>query len=456
MSSKKKETTTYNNSQTNAPPEWTKDIYPLVADKVMAALGTLPGKYYEGDFLAQPDQTDLDQTANAWTRAWQSGNNGGMGIENLASDVIQNKGATFDPNAQLFSGGLDFSSLIPGAGGMPQAEILDLPDFMSYKPTLTTYMPSAWGGGTDGEARLNAAMDVGAQKVMRQLTDQVLPGIKSSALASGAYTGDRAMLIEPGKAIADAAGRANEVTQGLAYEGYQAEQDRSLQAWQALEGLRQAATASGNQDAIDLFSVLSNAMLSGYGTQQGAIIDAAALASDNLFRGSDMNIKAILEQARLQNDAYGLATDRGLAAHGSTLDNAKTAAELYALAPEVFGSAAGAAGEAMNTKMFGEQQAIDNRLARDTYDLQYPFQGLDMVTALLSQLSGNYGTQTGEGQQTTVTKTGGAGEIMKGILGAAGIAASAFAPIGGAAAAAGSVAKANPFTRDFSKLNWGS
>jgi hypothetical protein len=77
------------------------------------------------------------------------------------------------------------------------------------------------------------------------------------------------------------------------------------------------------------------------------------------------------------------------------------------------------------------QQGINNNLAKNQAQYTQPFQGMDIASALLSQLSGNYGTQTGhsDGTQTTTQSTGGLGPIVSGLMGVASMAAGL--PMGG-------------------------
>jgi hypothetical protein len=85
------------------------------------------------------------------------------------------------------------------------------------------------------------------------------------------------------------------------------------------------------------------------------------------------------------------------------------------------------------------QETINNERARHDYNIGAPYESISPAAQLLAMLSGNYGTQTSNGTQTTVQKTSGLGPILQGALGLASAAGSlgAFGPLGGVAGAAG-------------------
>jgi hypothetical protein len=184
----------------------------------------------------------------------------------------------------------------------------------------------------------SAAIAALTHPIMQQLTQQILPGIKSSSLDSGAYSGDRAMSVMPTQAIG-----------------------------QSMESAQRVAEQYG----IDRLKMLPD----------------------------------------LTNNAMQLHTGAG---------------DIY---------------EGMNQLDTATRQSkINNDLAKNQYDWQYPFQGLDIASSLLAQLSGNYGTTTEKGTQTT--STGGAGAIASGILGAASLASSFIPGVGAVAGPAlGAVSK---------------
>lgn len=118
--------------------------------------------------------------------------------------------------------------------------------------------------------------------------------------------------------------------------------------------------------------------------------------------------------------------------------------------------------QALNTQNVAGQSAIDNAIARDSYDVQSPFRGLDIATQILQGLSGNYGTQTGETSSTSTTtqKTGGLGSVVQGIAGLGGMIAggiSGLGPVGAAlgtaSSAAAPIVNAAAMTNAFNRLN---
>lgn len=553
MSTKTKTKTNYNETQKAAPPDWTLPGITDVAGRVTDALDTLPGDPYTGNFAPIPDAGMTNSIIQAYQDA--------AGASQTASNTLGGQYAklfggynnpSFDSNS-LFSG-FDLAAPpptylgtpgLPGAQPVATANILDRPDAMALfnqfgynqkeftpaqilarpdiaamapelrpDPTYLDYNPTHWDPG-DGEARLNAALQAAIQPVMRQLTEQVLPGIKSTALDAGAYTGDRAMMVLPTQAIAEAGGRAGEITQQLAYQGYQADEDRSLQSWQELEQLRAAEAArknafntavwesgnqqdltkfditagvesqlyqamqnaliqnaqmqntyntSGNNVQADLFRSILDATMGGYGTQQEALLRNAGMLNDTnvanrgidasflkdifgintdaALRGYDIFTGRQVDQGNLTNDAYRAATDRGLGVSDSRRSDLSLADQMLMDSLLTKTAVGDLQSSALAADLARQQGVISDALGRDQYNLEYPFRGLDIATALLTQLSGNYGTIDKSGQQTSVQSTGGLGSVIQGIAGIASMAASlgAFGPLGSAAGAAGKAA----------------
>lgn len=348
MGSKQKTTTTSNQTATAAPPSFTLPGLTNVADQVTqaaAGLGAIPA--YNGPMVAQPNADMNNAAINAYTGA--AGTAG-----NLA--------------------------------GFAQGQLPSLTAAPSFGTSVLPTASFQAGNGGDLDAAIRASID----PVFHALTTQILPGIKSDALASGAYSGDRATAILPQMALHDATGQAENIAAQLGYQGYQANEDRRLQAFE------------GDQ---------------------------------NRFQGN-----------------YGLETARGLGTGNLMTDRM---AQLPGLIDTIMRMSAGQ-GDLLSTasgmETAGRQAGINDSLARDAYATSRPFQGLDIASQLLAELSGHYGTTTQNGTQTTVQQTGGLGSIAQGILGAAAL-ASNFIPgmgpvasgalgalgkgVGGAAPAAG-------------------
>ena len=510
MKSKTVTNTQGNSTQTSAPPSWTMPGIAETAKRVTDALDTLPGDRYTGNFVAQPNKDLLGQLQNKLfeTSKWAD-----ITAKNYMDMAAPFTTGGYDPK---FGGpaSLDMSqftaptmlkaptiqSIMDQVGlgsGMPEfipAEILARPDIASFAPTLMGapdlqfYDPTAFNHGNEA-GRLNAALEAATAPIMRQLTEKVLPGLKSSAIDAGAYSGGRAMNIVPQNAIDVATRNASEVASGLAYEGFQAEENRKLQAWQSFEQLKSEAAQGNNNAKLQLKKLVDDASLMKYGIEADAAMQAYGINQDALLENArmslgaqDRNLSAMMQLAGLAGDlykteqgalldsagmannflldAFGANTARGSADQMGKLNALASWSDLMTGAMATKGGAADMLSMILGNDTSAQQAGIDNALALDQYNLEYPFRGLDIATGLLSQLSGNWGTTTKDyNEKTTQTQNGGLGEVLKGVAGLAGIAAGAgaFGPLGAAASAANKAGSAaNAFTRDLSGLNWGS
>jgi lactam utilization protein B len=313
---KKKSTTktTQNTVGTNAPPSWTFPGLSTTAGMVTDALGQIPATHYSGPMVATMDPTALSAIQNAWGATAQN-------ATNLAGWEQGNLGQLNE--------GMNFSTALP-----------DTSYDVANRPDLTSV--------------INASID----PVRRQLMETILPGIQNSALASGAYSSDRATGVMPQTAIRDAEENMQQIAAQLGYQDYNDYENRRLQAYQA-------ETAAGQQNyALD--------------TQRQN--DSRALQLQALGMQPDM-INSILHT------------------QASSGDLMRMAAEL---------------GQQQN------QLSINNATGMDQYQSQSPFMGLDTASELLARLSGNYGTQTQNmtGTQTTTQSGGLAGQLVQAALGA--------------------------------------
>lgn len=287
MGSKKKQTTTTNQTQTAAPPAWTLPGFEIAGKAVTDALAGPRVAPYAGDFVA------------------------GMDPARLAAQI-----AAYDAA----------SGTVGELGGFADAQLRDL-----FAPR-------------DSQALLQEAIKASIEPTFRQLREQTLPGIRNSALASGAYTNDRALGVVPENAIRNATESAQRIGAELGYQGFQAEEDRRLDRAGMLPGLA--------------------------------------------------NLVAQMTSAR--GDLLGMGTQ---------------------------------------LEQGNRQAGLDNAIARHDYAVGAPYESISPAAQLLALLSGNYGTQTSDGKQTTVQKTSGLGPILQGALGVASAAAGlgAFGPLGTAA-----------------------
>jgi hypothetical protein len=306
--------TTVNSSErgttTAAPPSWTMPGISDAASRVTAALSNLPGERYTGDFTAAPDRGLIDRAVGSYTQA--AGN--GLRLQDQAMQLLQRQGQPVNFQTQL-----------------PQ----------------------------DNGSALQPAINSAIHPVFQQLMEQVLPSIRSSALDSGAYSGDRAMSVLPTQAIENTTNAATRLAGELGFTDYTNRQQRALDAY-GLDTARTLGTVQADTARAGQFSELADTAMR-MGTGSGDIFASAS---------------ALDAQQR--------------------------------------------------------QAVINNNLQRNEYNWQYPFQGLDTASNLLARLSGSYGTTTSERSGTQTTSTGGAGPILQGVLGAAALGASAFAPgVGG-------------------------
>jgi hypothetical protein len=209
----------------------------------------------------------------------------------------------------------------------------------------------------DRQANLDQVISASTAPIMRQLQQQILPQIKSSALDSGAYSNDRAMAVMPQQAIEATTRDMNELGLKLGYDDYNNWENRRLEA--------------GKMDRENALGIY------GADTERGL---GSANAEQNWLQMLPQLTEAVTNAGVQQGDILSRAGDVDV----------------------------------------GMRQAgIDNQLQREQYNINRPFMGLDTAADLYHTLSGNYGTQNTQGTQTTVEKSGGLGQIAQGLLGTA-------------------------------------
>lgn len=203
--------------------------------------------------------------------------------------------------------------------------------------------------GSYDASQVAPVVEAAIQPYLRQLTEQVLPGLQSAGIESGAYSNDRALAVLPQQALRDTSRMAAEVGGGIAFQDFLQNQARQQQAFQM-------ATQRGLGEA----DVLSQRL-----GMSPALLDT------------------VMRMSTGQADLTRQAAD-------------------------------------WDTAM--RQTDINNALARDTYNVQAPFRGLDMAANIFSTFS-PYASQNMTGRSsTTQTQSGGlAGQILQGALGVAGM-----------------------------------
>jgi len=281
----------------------------------MGAVGQLPTSTYQGDFVAQPGQEGVQNAMGAYNNAaGTAGELSGWGRQQLDRTM-----------------------------GAPQFDIAQVPQSINYNMG-------------DRQANLDQVINAANAPVMRQLREQILPQIRSSALQSGAYSNDRAMGVVPEQAIGAAVRDMAANAQGIGYEDYNNWETRRADMFK-----------SDQQRALDAY---------GLDTERGLGVGDLGVAQAGQIPGM---MDAIIGAGSASGDLYGRAADVDTTAR---------------------------------------QAAIDNALQREAYGFARPFMGLDTASALMTQLGGNYGTQTQQGTVEQTQKTGGLGNIAQGVLGA--------------------------------------
>lgn len=312
MSSKKKSKSSFNQTSTSAPPAWTQGGLTQAGSMVQNALGQIPQQHYAGQQVSYLNPTDLANIQQAW------GNTADLAGE--------------------YTGYLQ--------GMLPQ--LTASPQFSTGLPTGDFDMGNRFEG-------LDATIQAATHPVMQQLMEQILPGIKSSALDAGAYSGDRAMIVAPQAAIADATDAMGRTAAQLAYQDYQDFENRRLSAWQ---GDRATQLGAYNADTQRQLGLADN--------------------NQSMLSTLPAYIQSMLKTSSSQGDLLNMAAQLGVT---------------------------------------NQQQQINDAIARDKYASYSPFMGLDTATQLLTALSGNWGTQTASGKSKTTESSGGLGSAIQGALG---------------------------------------
>lgn len=243
MGTKKTTKQTSNTTQTAAPPTWTQPGIEDVSKRVTAAVGQGP-KPYEGNFVALPDQATTQAAIDAYL----------------------------------------------GTAGRSE----ELANFMQTQlPALMERNNTRYDVGNFNDT-LAPAIDAAIFPVFRQLQEQVLPGIRSSSLDSGAYSGDRAMMVLPQNAIKDASENAQRIGAEMAFNDYQAREARRLEAYGLDESLALERTGM-LPELIDniLRSSAGGAQMREGALNLGVARDQAMI--DNDLRRHDYNVRAPYE-----------------------------------------------------------------------------------------------------------------------------------------------------------------
>lgn len=314
MGTKKTQKQTSQQTTTAAPPTWTLPGLQTAGAAVTNAMQQAQSTpIYNGPFVAQPN----------------------MDLVNAAKAGYKGAAAAVPGAVQAIQGGIDSLGALP---------------------SVTTGSYNA-GAAYDIAPAIQAA----TAPILRQLTEQTLPGLRSSAIESGAYSGDRAMSVVPEAVIGQAMRDAQDTAATIGLQDYSQREARRLAGYQTDQANSLEAQQFNNTMRQQIVSMLPD-----------------LINNQMLLRSS---------VGDLNSAALGLDTQ-------------------------------------------AQQAQIDNALAANDNAIKAPFRGLDIASALLAQLSGNYGTTSSNGTQTSVQSSSGLGNVVQGLAGLAGM-VGAFPVAGG-------------------------
>lgn len=284
MGSKKTVTNNSSGTQTVAPPSWTMPGILDAASKVTSAINQLPGEKYTGDFTALPNMQDVQAAGQLYRNAV--------------------------PLTQ------QFGQLLGNAAQSLQT-------------------PYDVGSMADVQPVIQAALN----PITRQLTETILPNIRSGGVESGAYSGSRAMQVLPSQAIADWQKQAADTASQIGYQNFHDFENRRL------------AAAGLDTQRLGMLPDLTNASM-GMTTAGGDLI-TQAMNLDQAARQQEINNNLAKNQYNYMYPFQGLDIGAQLLAqlsgnYGTTSSNStsKTVEKtggLGAVAQGIAGLAGGAA-----------------------------------------------------------------------------------------------------------------
>lgn len=267
MGSKKKQTETTNQVQTSAPPSWAEPTMVNLAHQIMSGVNQVQGiPAYTGDFVAQPG-------------ALQNSVPGGyLDAAALARQLV-------NPAMQA----------VGAAGIMPTFE----------GPNLASTYQSFAGANPGG---MNAAVEAAVRPYTQQLMEQVLPGLQSSGIESGAYGSSKALTALPELAVRNTTGQIGDIAAQMAYQDFIDQQNRALQAY-GLGTERGLGEANVLTNRLGLTPDLLDAVMRMQGG--AAELQAQAAATDQANRQAAIDNAMQQYQYQVQRPfmGYDIATD---------------------------------------------------------------------------------------------------------------------------------------------------
>ena len=194
MGSKKKTTETTNQTQTSAPPSWAEPTMIDLAGQIQNAVNQVRQvPAYTGDFVALPGALQ-----NAVPGAY-------LDAAHMAQSLV--------PQAQ---------QALSAAGVMP-----------TYDVSGAQLQPALQGFAAGNPGGMDAAIRAAIDPAYKALTEQVLPGLASSGIESGAYGSSRALTALPELAVRDFGQTAANLAAQMRYQDYTDTANRMLQGYTA-------------------------------------------------------------------------------------------------------------------------------------------------------------------------------------------------------------------------------
>lgn len=253
-----------NTTQTSTPTPWGPALPGLTNlanatnDAITAAQGV---PLYQGDFLALPGQ--------------------------LQQQV---------PGMYQASSALAGSLVDPALAAAQQAT--------GQLPTFNTDVMQGTGTfGSYDASQVQPVIEAAMAPYLRQLQEQILPGLQSSGIESGAYSNDRAFAVMPQQALRDTSRMAAEVGSGIAFQDYLSQQQRLQNAVQ-LDTTRGLGAADVLTQRLGMYpELLDTAMRMSTGS---ADLQAQAAAYDTAMRQAEINNALAQDTYNVQAPFRGL------------------------------------------------------------------------------------------------------------------------------------------------------
>lgn len=171
---------------------------------------------------AQPGLTNLANLTNQAMLEAQA-------VPQYAGDFLALPGQLQQQVPGLYTGASQLAgSLVDPALAASQQALSQLPTFTG-SPTLQEGTQTF---GSYDASQVAPVVQAAMAPYIRQLTEQILPGMQSAGIESGAYSNDRAFAVMPQQALRDTSLAAAEVGSGIAFQDFLQQQQRLQNAYQ--------------------------------------------------------------------------------------------------------------------------------------------------------------------------------------------------------------------------------